>query len=299
LNLETNAEIWIPNNIIMFNGANQPVLRQDDANAGDILTFTETEETFRAVNTRTVSTVETQEVDTVPLTPIVENQEENQKQTEEKRQWAFDETKALIAAVDAHYEDMHHVKKRKTFWGIIAQQLQSQKVNFSEESCKKKWANLLRTYKAIKDCKKKTGRGAGARFLFYEDIDNIVGNSPTNASPHSVNISCEIGQEGATASASEASSSSSTNFISESCTSQLGRQKRLSPNASYIQFKKRFYETKQKYMQEKQDGLKRLMESQIEIQRKKVNLLEEKNEIERRKVAALEALVREHNKQNT
>jgi predicted RNA-binding protein with PUA domain len=52
-------------------------------------------------------------------------------------------------------------------------------------------------------------------------------------------------------------------------------------------------------MQEKQDGLKRLMESQIEIQRKKVNLLEEKNEIERRKVAALEALVREHNKQNT
>jgi predicted transposase YbfD/YdcC len=155
LNLETNAEIWIPNNIIMFNGANQPVLRQDDANAGDILTFTETEETFRAVNTRTVSTVETQEVDTVPLTPIVENQEENQKQTEEKRQWAFDETKALIAAVDAHYEDMHHVKKRKTFWGIIAQQLQSQKVHFSEESCKKKRANLLRTYKAIKDCKKK------------------------------------------------------------------------------------------------------------------------------------------------
>jgi hypothetical protein len=29
----------------MFNGTNQPVLRQDDANAGDVLTFTETEET--------------------------------------------------------------------------------------------------------------------------------------------------------------------------------------------------------------------------------------------------------------
>jgi len=42
------------------------------------------------------------------------------------------ETRALIGAIEARYEDMHHVHKRKNFWSIISEELGSQNIQVSE-----------------------------------------------------------------------------------------------------------------------------------------------------------------------
>jgi len=42
------------------------------------------------------------------------------------------ETRALIGATEARYEDMHHVHKRKNFRSIISEELGSQNIQVSE-----------------------------------------------------------------------------------------------------------------------------------------------------------------------
>ncbi|KAI4463728.1 myb/sant-like dna-binding domain [Holotrichia oblita] len=53
----------------------------------------------------------------------------------------------------------------------------------SEMTCKKKWQNLVRTYKSTKDIRSRTGRGP-VKFSFYSRLDDILGDLPSNASPH-------------------------------------------------------------------------------------------------------------------
>ena len=47
--------------------------------------------------------------------------------TKEKNTWSVNETRAL-GAIEARYDDMHHVYKRKTFWSIISEELGSQNI---------------------------------------------------------------------------------------------------------------------------------------------------------------------------
>jgi len=50
-------------------------------------------------------------------------------ESKEKRStWSVNETHALIGAVEARYDDMHHVQKRKNFWSIISKELGSQNI---------------------------------------------------------------------------------------------------------------------------------------------------------------------------
>jgi len=63
----------------------------------------------------------------------VENLNTTKDTTKEKRNtWSVNKIRALIAAVEARYDDMHHVHKRKTFWSIISEELTSQNIEVSE-----------------------------------------------------------------------------------------------------------------------------------------------------------------------
>jgi len=54
------------------------------------------------------------------------------KTKDKKSTWSVAETCALIGAIEARYEDMHHVHRRKNFWSIISEELGSQNIQVSE-----------------------------------------------------------------------------------------------------------------------------------------------------------------------
>lgn len=46
----------------------------------------------------------------------------------EKSTWSYNETLALIDVVESKYDDLHHPKRRKTIWNVIAEELISQNI---------------------------------------------------------------------------------------------------------------------------------------------------------------------------
>lgn len=61
---------------------------------------------------------------------------ENLDITKEKRntsKWnSVNETRALIEAVEARYNNMQHIHKRKQFWSIIGKELNNQNIKVSK-----------------------------------------------------------------------------------------------------------------------------------------------------------------------
>lgn len=66
-------------------------------------------------------------------------------------------------------------------------ELASHKTNVTIVEAKKKWGNLVQTYNKAKDIKTRTGKGP-VRFLFFDNIDSILGYKPSNSSPYSLNL---------------------------------------------------------------------------------------------------------------
>jgi hypothetical protein len=50
-------------------------------------------------------------------------------QNQGRNTWSVGETRALLTAIEARYDDMHHVNKRKHFWAIISEELGSLNIN--------------------------------------------------------------------------------------------------------------------------------------------------------------------------
>lgn len=73
------------------------------------------------------------------LKKVIEVENLDATKTKEKRNtWSVNETCALIeGAIEARYDDMYHVHKRKNFWVIISEELGSQNIKASELACKK------------------------------------------------------------------------------------------------------------------------------------------------------------------
>ncbi|KAI4468017.1 hypothetical protein MML48_2g00001852 [Holotrichia oblita] len=103
-----------------------------------------------------------------------ENMENSNKNLENNvNYWTTEEKLALISAYEHFSDRLSHGRKRKHVWEMIANELLSLGITKSAEKCEMKWRNLIRTYKAIKDNKKSTGRGA-IRFQFYNELDEIL-----------------------------------------------------------------------------------------------------------------------------
>lgn len=123
------------------------------------------------------------------ITCFVDSVNTNVVEETERQTWTYDETMCLIQSMAVHMEDLNHAKKRKFVFVNISNDLLSNKFSKSALSCQNKWKNLLRSYKAAKDQKVKTGRGA-SRFHFYEQIDELLGEKPTNKCLHALESSC-------------------------------------------------------------------------------------------------------------
>ncbi|KAL1491697.1 hypothetical protein ABEB36_012256 [Hypothenemus hampei] len=67
-------------------------------------------------------------------------------------------------------------------WDIIAEKMQSQGYNRSAQKCQRKWINMTRTYRSVKDNRgpKSSGRGK-ATYKYFESLDDILGVCPSNS----------------------------------------------------------------------------------------------------------------------
>ncbi|KAK4877206.1 hypothetical protein RN001_009712 [Aquatica leii] len=103
--------------------------------------------------------------------------------------WSDAETTLLISLYNDHKDAFTNTKKkRKQIWDIIAEQMAAHNYFRNPEKLERKWTNLLRVYRSIKDNKspKKSGRGA-LHYKYFDLIDEIMGDKPSNtAAPRSV-----------------------------------------------------------------------------------------------------------------
>ncbi|KAL1514322.1 hypothetical protein ABEB36_003595 [Hypothenemus hampei] len=95
-------------------------------------------------------------------------------------------------------EDTETLKRqKKQMWDIIAEKMQSQGYNRSAQKCQRKWINMTRTYRPVKDNRgpKSSGRGKAtvedsslqhsatstATYKYFESLDDILGVCPSNS----------------------------------------------------------------------------------------------------------------------
>ncbi|CAL1681135.1 unnamed protein product [Lasius platythorax] len=98
--------------------------------------------------------------------------------------WTYEQTLLLIQSYGIHEEEKSHPKQRKHMWDNIANDMISHGHDVNKKLCYTKWTNLLRSYKSAKDQihgNKKTGQ-APSKFIFYDVIDELLGEKPSNSS---------------------------------------------------------------------------------------------------------------------
>lgn len=157
-------------------------------------------------------------------------------------------------------------------------------------ACKKKWLNLVRTYKNVKDVKSKTGRGP-VKFTFYDRLDELLGDSPSNANLHSLDID-KLQSQNTEIKSRTSSPSSDSNLEKPSCSIDFScTQKRKNPSMELVKVKKKFFEDKMEKMKEKEISRKLYVTECLQYKKEKLDLIKknhkEKLEIEKEKVKVL------------
>lgn len=160
----------------------------------------------------------------------------------------------------------------------------------------KKWLNLVRTYKNTKDIKSRTGRGP-VKFTFYDRLDELLGDSPSNTSPHSLDVdelaNTEIEFRTPTPNFDSNLEKSSCSTDS-SCT-----KKRKNPSMELVKVKKKFFEEKMEKAKEREIIRKHYLEESLKYKKEKLDLYKKKLEIEKEKVKVLEDLQKTLKEKNT
>jgi len=89
-------------------------------------------------------------------------------------------------------------RKKKEVWNAIVSKMNTLQNTdkFTIPKCSKKWNNLEIRYRKVRDKSKKTGRGDGKPWVYYEKIDSVIGHS---ASAASVSEACVTASESASA----------------------------------------------------------------------------------------------------
>lgn len=69
--------------------------------------------------------------------------------------------------------------RKAVVWKMVAGDMNMVKgeTSFTADICQKKWSNLVQTYKEKKDKKGKTGRGGGRGWTYFQELDDLLGES--------------------------------------------------------------------------------------------------------------------------
>lgn len=222
-----------------------------------------------------------------PQSDLEENIPANPQNTKITNVWSYNQTVHLIKSMSTFYSDFNDPRKRKHIFENISNDLISAGYTVDSKMVQAKWKGLLRSYTKAKDNKNRTGQGP-SRFLFYEIIDDIVGNLPKNSCSHSLNTldtpetfnreneepltECESEETNLEV---EFQNNENKSIKEQQETRQENKKrKRLSENQikkEYIDLRREEYEKRQKRHEEKC----LLERERNEIDRRKVEILEE------------------------
>lgn len=218
----------------------------------------------------------------------------------EKRSWAYAETLALIVAVESHYDEMFHAKKRRYVWQNIANDLLSQNISFSTTECSKKWQNLMRTYKVSKDVKTKSGRGP-TRFLFFDRMDEFLGDQPNNSSPHSIdvnspscsshNLEVNISHSMSNPGCSSKNSSCESTVSGSNCQDTTDKENKVSNPRKRRNIMQDYIKRKTCFLQNREAEIQKEKEEKHKRHQERMDVFKKKMELEERRIKALEELV--------
>ncbi|CAH1101676.1 unnamed protein product [Psylliodes chrysocephalus] len=203
--------------------------------------------------------------------------------------WSYQQTTQLISSMASYYPDFNDPRQRKHIFEHIANDLISAGFEVNDQMVMRKWKSLLRSYNKAKDNKNRTGRGP-SKFLFYESIDEVVGNQPKNKCDHSLNsLDVTVENEGSQ-SVPEEINDIDDNGVEEEhgceeinrTVNQNGEKNAVSPEKKkrrlsdkqikkeYVEMKKKEYEKRQK----RHDDKMKIETERNELERRKVMLLE-------------------------
>lgn len=98
--------------------------------------------------------------------------------TKDIYRWGPADTKILINAYGHYHTYLNEPKKASTVWPSIQTTLFSRDFNVTMDQCKNKWNTLPAQYKLDNDTKPVDVPTPNA---FYECMDKILGNKPTNS----------------------------------------------------------------------------------------------------------------------
>ncbi|XP_031350990.1 trihelix transcription factor PTL-like [Photinus pyralis] len=95
--------------------------------------------------------------------------------------WTDAETILLISLYNDNKVTFQNATKRKHLWVIISEQMAAHNYYRAPDKLERKWTNLMRVYRSIKDNKgpRKSGRGA-VHYKYFELIDEILGDNNNN-----------------------------------------------------------------------------------------------------------------------
>lgn len=99
--------------------------------------------------------------------------------------WDSVATLALISSYKQYQPVFKNPKQKHLGWQMVSADLQSVNIEKGVNDCRIKWSNIVRTYKIVKDNKKKTGAGS-MRFAYFNEIDEILGEKISNRGGHTL-----------------------------------------------------------------------------------------------------------------
>ncbi|XP_018577662.1 uncharacterized protein LOC108915975 [Anoplophora glabripennis] len=181
-----------------------------------------------------------------------------------------------------HYKDLSNPRKRKHVFENIANDMISEGFTINSIAVQNKWKSLTRSYSKCKDTRVRTGQSP-SRFLFFEDLDEILGKKPTNECTHSLNSTFDYQNKPSTSTADETSSTGNETDVQETDIErprqpQNGNLQRPINKRKYSSLKSQYIEKKLKeYYEKNQRHNERLAieERKLEIENQKLELLRE------------------------
>lgn len=186
---------------------------------------------------------------------------DDESSSSERNVWSYSATVALINSMETHFEDLSHATKKKYVFSNVSNDILSLGHKYNAGECNTKWKTLVRSYKTIKDKKAKTGR-AQTRFMFFELIDNILGDKPTNQCLHSLESSAPQEE-------SEEEKKETDEVVNIHSESKERKRKRTSENC--IKLKEKEYMKKEQRHRERME----VEQSKLETEKRKIALLEQ------------------------
>lgn len=165
--------------------------------------------------------------------------------------------------MSTHIEDLNHPKKKKFVFSNISNDLLSKKFSYSEKACYNKWRSLLRSYKSTKDKIKTTGQGA-TRFLFFSQIDELLGDKPSNSSGNTLESNTNIpGTSTSTVADTETETETGCDTNNSQTQSNLKKRKRKSKQ-----------DIREEAKQRRHDERMRMEKRKLEVEERKCVLIE-------------------------